>query len=53
MEAPPITDFWQIAKGTAARLSKYGVYDMEGIARAPQEFQELLPSPRQNRFRMR
>ena len=33
----PITDFWQIAKGTAARLSKYGVYDMEGIARAPQE----------------
>ena len=33
----PITDFWQIAKGTAARLSKYGIYDMEGIARAPQE----------------
>lgn len=33
----PITDFWQIARGTAARLSKYGIYDMEGIARAPQE----------------
>ena len=33
----PITDFWQIAKGTAARLSKYGIYDMEGIASAPQE----------------
>ena len=33
----PITDFWQVAKGTAARLSKYGIYDMEGIARAPQE----------------
>ena len=33
----PITDFWQIARGTAARLSKYGIYDMEGVARAPQE----------------
>ena len=33
----PITDFWQIARGTAARLSKYGIYDMQGIARAPQE----------------
>lgn len=33
----PITDFWQIARGTATRLSKYGIYDMEGIARAPQE----------------
>ena len=33
----PITDFWQIARGTAARLAKYGIYDMEGIARAPQD----------------
>ena len=32
----PITDFWQIAKGTAARLAKYAIYDMEGIAKAPQ-----------------
>ena len=33
----PITDFWQIANGTAARLAKYGIYDMGGIARAPEE----------------
>ena len=33
----PITDFWQIAGGTARRLAKYGIYDMEGVARAPQE----------------
>lgn len=28
----PITDFWQISKGTAQRLEKFGIYDMEGIA---------------------
>jgi DNA polymerase V len=28
----PITDFWQIASGTARRLAKYYVYDMAGIA---------------------
>lgn len=28
----PITDFWQIAKGTQRRLAKYGIYDMYGIA---------------------
>ena len=33
----PITDFWQIAGGTAARLARYGIYDMEGIAKAPQD----------------
>lgn len=33
----PITDFWQVAHGTAQRLSKYGIYDMGGIARAPEE----------------
>ncbi len=33
----PITDFWQVANGTAARLARYGIYDMGGIARAPQE----------------
>lgn len=27
----PITDFWGIAKGTANRLKKYAIYDMEGI----------------------
>lgn len=31
----PITDFWGIAKGIAARLNHYGIYDMEGIAHAP------------------
>ena len=27
----PITDFWRISTGTARRLAKYGVYDMEGV----------------------
>lgn len=31
----PITDFWQIARGTERRLAKYGIVDMEGIAKAP------------------
>ncbi len=30
----PITDFWQISKGIASRLAKYGIYDMQGIAKA-------------------
>ncbi len=29
----PITDFWQISHGTAQRLEKYAIYDMEGITR--------------------
>ncbi len=33
----PITDFWGISSGTAKRLDKYGIYDMAGIARAPEE----------------
>lgn len=33
----PITDFWQIAKGTANRLAKYGIYDMQSIANAPED----------------
>lgn len=33
----PITDFWQVAKGTANRLAKYGIYDMEGVAKFPPE----------------
>lgn len=28
----PITDFWQISKGTAARLEKYGIFDLAGVA---------------------
>lgn len=27
----PITDFWRISTGTANRLKKYGIVDMEGI----------------------
>lgn len=27
----PITDFWQIGNGIAARLQKIGIYDLEGI----------------------
>ena len=33
----PITDFWQIAHGTAQRLEKYGIYDMERVAKAPSD----------------
>ncbi len=28
----PITDIWQIGRGIAARLEKYGIYDMHGVA---------------------
>ena len=33
----PITDFWQVAEGTARRLAKYAIYDMGGVANVPQE----------------
>lgn len=33
----PLTDFWQIAGGTAARLAKYGIFDMETIAKSPEK----------------
>ena len=33
----PITEFWQIAGGTARRLARYGIYDMAGIARFPEQ----------------
>lgn len=33
----PITDFWNIAKGTATRLARYGIYDMKGIADCPED----------------
>lgn len=36
-EHTPITDFWNIAKGTANRLARYGIYTMKGIARAPED----------------
>lgn len=28
----PITDIWNIGKGIAARLSRYGIYDLYGTA---------------------
>ena len=31
----PITDFWMISTGTARRLARMAVYDMEGITKAP------------------
>ena len=33
----PITDFCQVADGTAAQLAKYGIHDMRGVANAPTE----------------
>lgn len=31
----PITDFWQVGDGIAARLAKFAIYDMAGVAQAP------------------
>ena len=33
----PLTDFWNVGHGTANRLAKYGVYDMQGIAELPED----------------
>jgi DNA polymerase V len=33
----PITDFWQISHGTASRLAKYGIFDMETLTKFPEE----------------
>ena len=33
----PITDFWQISKGTASRLERFGIVDMEGIAKCDED----------------
>ena len=33
----PITDFWQIAGGTARRLARYGITTMRGVANFPEE----------------
>jgi len=32
----PLTDFWNIGRGIAARLAKYGVFDMKGITELPE-----------------
>lgn len=31
----PITDFWQVADGTANRLARLAIYDMHGVAHGP------------------
>ena len=33
----PLTDFWQIADGTVARLAKYGIRTMRGITQASEQ----------------
>ncbi len=33
----PITDFWQVAAGTAQRLARYGIYTMRDVAACPEE----------------
>ena len=33
----PITDIWQIGKGIASRLHKYGVVDLHGITTVPED----------------
>lgn len=33
----PITDFWQVARGTAARLEHLGIFTMRGVAMMPEE----------------
>ena len=33
----PITDVWNIGRGTAARLAKYGVSDLHGVTLLPEE----------------
>ena len=33
----PLTDFWQIADGTMARLAKYGIRTMRGITQASEQ----------------
>lgn len=33
----PITDFWQIANGTASRLARYGIKTMRGITKLPED----------------
>ena len=33
----PITDFWQISTGTAKRLAQIGIYDMETLAKFPED----------------
>ena len=38
----PLTDFWRVGAGTVKRLEKYGIYTMEDIAKADEDFMYKL-----------
>ncbi|MCM1522527.1 MAG: DNA methylase [Muribaculaceae bacterium] len=38
----PLTDFWRVGNGIAARLSRYGIYTMGDIARCSLRYEDLL-----------
>lgn len=38
----PITDFWQVGRGTARRLAQYGMYTMGDVAKCAKENEGLL-----------
>ncbi len=38
----PLTDFWRVGKGTAARLAHFGIYTMGQLARVSLHNEELL-----------
>lgn len=33
----PLSDFWQVGRGTTARLARYGIFDMQAVARCPKQ----------------
>ena len=33
----PLSDFWQVGRGTASRLARYGIFDMQAVARCPKQ----------------
>ena len=33
----PITDIWNVGGGTAARLEKFGIYDLKGVSECPED----------------
>ncbi len=33
----PITDIWNVGRGTAARLEKFGIYDLKGVSECPED----------------
>lgn len=43
-EHTPLTDFWRVGRGTAARLAPYGLHTMGDIARCSIHHEELLYS---------